>query len=261
MKSLVAAFWAEALKVRKSKVFGLSIVFFIFVAFMMGLLMFVQIHPEISAKLGMVGTKAAMLRFGEPDWQNYFALVSQSIAAIGLVGFGFVTSWIFGREYSDKTLKDILALPVSRSYIVFSKFLVIFLWCVFLGIVFYSSALIAGKAAGISNWSHDIAYRFTTTFTNVAFLSILLCTPVAFFASISRGYLLPFAFIIMTLLLANFSGIVGLGPYFPWAIPGIISIPSSEEMHLKTVSYIILLITSLSGYLGTLLWWRFADQK
>ena len=64
----------------------------------------------------MIGTKASLLRFGEPNWNNYLALLLQGISAIGLIGFGFITSWVFGREYSENTLKDILALPVSRSY-------------------------------------------------------------------------------------------------------------------------------------------------
>ena len=41
-------------------------------------------------------------------------------------------------------------------------------------------------------------------------LTMLLCTPVAFFASYGRGYLPPVGFAIVTL---------GLGPYFPWGIP------------------------------------------
>ena len=134
----------------------------------------------------MVGTKASMLRLGEPNWQNYFALLTQSIAAIGLVGYGFVTSWVFGHEYSDKTVKDILALPVSRSYIVLSKFIVIVLWSILLTVVFFAFALIFGKIAGISGWSGQIVSTYARTFTIVSSLSILLCTPVAFFASFSR---------------------------------------------------------------------------
>jgi len=124
MKPLMAAIWCEGLKTYKTRVFWLSVAFFIFIALMISLIMYVQIHPEISEKLGIIGTKASLLRFGEPIWQNYFTLLLQTVAAIGLVGYGFVTSWVFGREYSDKTAKDILALPVSRSDIVLSKFII-----------------------------------------------------------------------------------------------------------------------------------------
>src|SRR5699024_1298166 len=45
----------------------------------------------------------------------YINLHAQMIAVGGIFVFGFVTSWIFGREYADKTVTDLLALPYSRA--------------------------------------------------------------------------------------------------------------------------------------------------
>ena len=262
MKSLHAAFIVEILKIRKSKIFGFSILFFLFVSFMMGLLFFVQKHPEIASKLGMIGTKASILRLGKADWPTYLGLLTQGLAGIGLVGFGFVTTWVFGREYSDHTVKDILALPVSRSYIVLSKFTVIVLWCILLTIFYFIFGLIAGKLIDIPGWSGDLVSEYEHIFTITSLLTILLCTPVAFFASYSRGYMLPIGFVILTMIVANFTGLVGLGPYFPWAIPGLYCVPNGTDgMQLSVASYIILFITSIAGLAGTLAWWRFADQK
>jgi ABC-type transport system involved in multi-copper enzyme maturation permease subunit len=262
MRSIGVTFWAESLKVRKSKVFWLSIVFFMFVSFMMGLIMFVQIHPEISQKLGMIGTKASMLRFGEPDWENYLTLITQGIAAVGLIGYGFVTCWVFGSEYSDHTIKDILALPVSRASIVLSKLIIAILWSIILTCIFFASALLFGYLAGIPGWSGEVLSQSLYKFTMVSLLSMLLCTPVAFFASYSGGFLLPIGIIILTMIMANFTGLVGLGPYFPWAIPGLFSAPpGTEDVHIYAASYIILFLTSILGLAGTIAWWRFADQK
>ena len=261
MKSLCATLATEYMKIRGSRIFWIIILLFIFMPFMMSLLFFVQKYPEISGKLGMIGTKATMLRFGAPDWPNYFGLLTQGIAAIGLMGFGFVTSWVFGREYSDRTVKDILALPVSRTYIVVSKFIIITIWCLLLTIVFMVSGLVFGNLIGISGWSGEIVLRLACKFTVVSLLTLLLITPVGFFASYGRGYLLPMGFVILTLLMANFTGLVGLGPYFPWAIPGIYSAPAgSEGMILGAVSYIILAFTCILGLFGTIAWWRYADQ-
>lgn len=261
MNQLKQALWAEGLKIYRSKVFWFSILFFVFVTLMIGLLMFVQIHPEISAKLGLIGTKASMLRIGEPDWQNYLTLLSQAAAAIEFIGFGFVITWIIGREYSDKTIKDILALPLSRSIIVLSKFLAAALWCILLSIIFYVFAFITGKLTGISGWSDPVFLKFSGTYIVISVLTILLCTPVAFFACFGRGYLLPFSFIILIMMLANFAGFVGWGPFFPWAIPGILSLPPSDNIHLNSISYFIVAITSIIGYAVTLTWWYIADHK
>jgi len=225
----------------------------------MGLMMFVAKNPEMAAKLGMVGTKATL--FGRNDWSGFLGLLIQSMASIGYIGFGFVTSWIFGREFSDRTLKDILALPVSRSSIVISKFILIFFWCALLAFILYSVGLMIGMVIDISDWSTQVFSQFTKKFFMTSFLTFLLCTPVAFFASYGRGILAPIGFLILTLVLAQFIGLVGLGPYFPWAIPGVYTAPAGTEgMQLVFISYIILVFTSVFGFVGTIAWWSYADH-
>jgi len=262
MKSLNATLITELLKLRRSKILWITFVLFIFIPCMLCLMFYLQNHPEISKKLGIIGTKASALRLGKADWTTYLGFLTQVMAGIGLVGFGFATSWVFGREYSDRTVKDILALPVLRSYIVISKLIVIAIWCILLTLVFLVSAIALGRLINLSGWTGEILLEYTKIYWITSLLSILLCTPVAFFASFSRGYLFPMGFVFLTLIMANFIGLVGLGPYFPWAIPGIFSVPSGDEgMQLNAVSYLILTTTFVLGLAGTLAWWRFADQK
>jgi|WetSurSiteA1Bulk_404760.scaffolds.fasta_scaffold24980_2 ABC-type transport system involved in multi-copper enzyme maturation permease subunit len=262
MKTLQATLWVETLKIRKSRIFPATFFFFMFVSSMMGLIMFVQMYPGISARLGMIGDKASMLRFGEPNWQNYFRLLIEGMAGVGLVGIGFITSWVFGREFSDHTLKDIIALPVSRAYIVISKLILIVIWFALLSITYLLSGLLAGILIGLPGLSCEIIPKYVPTYLVTSLLSALLCTPVSFFASYSRGYIFPIGFVILTLILANFSGLVGLGPYFPWAIPGLYGTPAgSESMILNGASYVIIILTSLAGLFGTIAFWHYADQK
>jgi len=68
-------------------------------------------------------------------------------------------------------------------------------------------------------------------------------------------------FAILTLMIAQFTGLVGLGPYFPWGIPILFSSATGAESEpLGMVSYIILFFTSIFGLIGTFVWWRYADQ-
>jgi ABC-type transport system involved in multi-copper enzyme maturation permease subunit len=261
MKNIFSAIWAESLKIYRSKILWITILAFVFIPSMMGVLMFVVKNPEFSSKLGMIGTKAAMLRFGEVDWRAYFGLLNQIIAGVGLIGFAFVTSWVFGREYSDRTVKDLLALPTPRSSIVLSKFIVVVIWCVLLSLILFAFGLIVGGMIKLPGWSNEIAFYNVYIFIITSLLTILLCTPIAFFASYGRGYLPPIGFAILTLMIAQFTGLVGLGPYFPWGIPILFSSATGvESAQLGTVSYIILFLTSIFGLIGTLTWWRYADQ-
>ena len=184
------------------------------------------------------------------------------MAGVGLVGTGFVTSWIFGREFSDHTIKDILALPVSRVYIVLSKFIMVVLWSVVLSFIYFVFGIVFGLLVDLPGLSAGLISENGNIYCVTSLLLILLCTPVAFLASYSRGYIFPIGFVIITMILANFSGLVGWGPYFPWAVPGLYGIPSgSENMQLNGASYIILICTSLAGLFGTIVLWRYSDQK
>jgi len=261
MKNIFPAVWAEGLKCYRSKILWITILAFIFIPCMMGVLMFVVKNPEFAGKLGLIGTKSAMIRFGNADWQTYLGLLNQIIAGAGLLGFAFVTSWVFGREYSDRTLKDLLALPVSRSSLVIAKFVFVAMWCALLSVIFFTSGLIVGGSVQLSGWSGEIVFQNAYLFMVTALLTILLCSPVAFVAGYGRGYLAPVGFAILTLVLAQFTGLVGLAPYYPWGIPILFSTAAgAESIPLGMMSYGILFLTSILGFAGTLAWWRYADQ-
>jgi len=261
MKQIQAAFVAEYLKLKRSKIIAITIGLFIFIPLMMSLMMFLAKFPELASKFGLVGTKASMLRIGNADWRNYLTLITQVVAGVGVIFYGFITSWVFGREYAEHTLKDIIVMPVSRSNIVIAKFMIVVIWCILISMVFYSSVLAAGALINLSGFSSGLFLQNFTQFSITVLLTILLCSPVALLASYSRGYMLPIGFVILTMIMANFTGLVGLGPYFPWAIPGLSIASEANGIHLMPVSYVILFATSILGVLGTIAFWRFADQR
>ena len=82
-------------------------------------------------------------------------------------------------------------------------------------------------------------------FMSTALLTLILSTPIAFFASIGRGYLLPIGFIILIIILTQLIMVVlpGLAPYIPWAIPALFcgaAGPSGPQ--IGAVSYLILIL-------------------
>jgi ABC-2 type transport system permease protein len=262
MNGLYAALWSESLKVRKSKMFIITIIVFAFIALMMGLLLYAAHHPEIAGRTATLSAKTSVL--GNADWPSFLNLLIQVILALGTIGFGMVASWVFGREYADRVVKDLLALPVSRITIVISKFIIIAIWCMVLAITLIIVGFLIGLAVNIPGWSAENALNGFIRFINCSMLTVVLCTPVAFFACLSRGYLLPVAFAIGTLIVTNFVaiGLPNIMPYFPWAIPALYSGITGKEAlpHAGAVSYFILVLTGILGFLGTAVWWRYADQ-
>jgi ABC-2 type transport system permease protein len=261
MNGLKEALWAECLKVRRSKMLWATLLIFAFIAIMMGLLMLVSKHPELAGKSAVISTKASLI--GKPDWPSYFSLLMQMVLTVGFMGYGIVASWVFGREYSDRTVKDLLALPVSRYTIVLSKFIIVVIWSILLSLVLFMIGLLTGWAVNLDDWSGETARQALLVFSGTVLLTILSSAPVAFIASLGRGYLLPIGFVILTLIITQFVfiGIPGITPYFPWAIPALYSgVAGPDVPPPEGFSYLILILTSLSGFIGTAVWWRYADQ-
>jgi ABC-2 type transport system permease protein len=259
MKEVLAALWTESLKLCCSKMIWITIAFFAFVPLMMGFLLFIVKNPDIATKMGLMATKAQAI--GTADWPTLFKLLKQVISMGGILGFGLVTSWVFGREYSDRTMKDLLALPVSRSIIVLSKIAVIILWCILLSILVFLVGIAIGFVVDLSGWSLNFAISEFIQFGITALLSILLITPVAFFACLGRGYMLPMGFILFAVIITQFANVLGFASYFPWAIPALYSgALGAEYTNLSIYSYIVLFLTSIIGLFFTIFWWRNVDQ-
>jgi ABC-2 type transport system permease protein len=249
----------EILKVQKSKILFITVGFFILIPLMMALMMFVAKNPDIAAKLGLFGTKAKM--FNENDWTGFGTVIIQSMASVGFIGYGFVTAWVFGREHSDRTFKDMLSLPVSRSTIVYAKLTVVCLWCLLLTAVLYLAGIAFGLMLDLPGLTNEFAVHFSKMLFMTALLTLLLNPLIAFLSGYSNGIVAPLGFMIVTLIMANFAGLLGIGPYFPWSIPGLYSVASNVPgLQLNIASYIILGATFMAGLLATLNWWKFADH-
>jgi ABC-type transport system involved in multi-copper enzyme maturation permease subunit len=260
MHSIITATGVEFSKNRHSKITWMTFASFALAPIMGGVFALIVRNPEVMSKVGALRTKADTLNF-LPDWNSYFSLLSQAVGVGGVLVFGFVSSWIFGREYSEGTLKDLLSLPVSRKSIVDAKFLTYVIWCVALSLSNIIVALIVGTALNLDGWNEVDLRTTLETYMLTTLLTIMIGAPVSFFAMIGEGYMAPLGFVAFTLVFAQIIAATGFGSYFPWSIPGLYSGAAGEyRSQLNWISYSILTVVSLSGYLGSLFWFQFADQ-
>jgi len=260
MNGFVVALWAETLKMYRSKVplftfLGLSIA-----PLMGGLFMIILKDPQAARSMGLISAKA-QLTAGVADWATFFSILSQAVALGGAIVFAIITAWVFGREFSDRTAKELLALPTLREAIVAAKFVVIAGWTFLLSLWIFLFGLVVGKAVVIPGWSEALLRSAIIDLFGSAVLTIALLSFVAFFASVGRGYLLPFGWAVLTVILAQIAGITGWGDWFPWSVPALFSGAAGPRVELLGIhSYIIVILASLIGLVVTFYWWRSADQ-
>ena len=251
---------AEVLKARRSRLPWLSVAAFVVATAVGALFMFILADPDRARSLGLLGSKA-QLSGATADWPGYLSFLAQ-ITAVGGVGvFGVIVIWTFGREFSDHTAKDLLALPTPRTTIVAAKFAVTGVWCLLLALQTYLLGLAAGAALELPGWDGATALRGLARLLVVAFMTWLLVSVLALAASVWRGYLAAVGVMFLIVFLAQIVATMGYGHIFPWSVPGILSgLSGGDRPSVGVPGYALVAIVGAAGIMATTLWWRNADQ-
>ncbi len=260
MSSLRSALWAESLKALRSKVPLVAALGFCLMPVVGGFFMIILKDPVAARSMGLISAKA-QLTAGSADWPAYFGFLAQAVTAGGTVIFSILATWVFGREFADRTLKDLLALPTPRSALVSAKFVLVAALCALFTAVVFALGLLVGWLVDIPGWSQALAQASSVDIVGAALLTIAVLPYVALIASAGRGYLPAFGWTILTLMLAQVAAITGWGDWFPWAVPALFSgMAGPRGDFLGWHSYIVMALACLLGLALTYWWWRDADQ-
>jgi ABC-2 type transport system permease protein len=251
-------------KVRRSRTFWISALAFTLVTFIAGLFMYIIEDPERARSLGLLGAKAQIFG-GTADWPSFFNLMLALVSVGGLVVFGLIFIWIFGREFSDKTVYDLLSLPTSRLTIVTVKVITAAYWSIALVVLAFVLMLGTGAALGLPGWSSSVIFGGLRLLLVTGSLTVLLCIPFALIASVTRGYLPAVGGIFVMLVLMQVVDHLGYGPYFPWDVPALYSgaaeaLTGATPTHLGLISFVLVGLVGVIGWVAAGAWWCYADQ-
>jgi len=260
MNNLNGVLWFEFRKAFRSKVPFFCNLGFLVAPFMVALLMFIYKDPEFARKLGILSVKAEILG-KSADWPSFLGMIIAIVAMMGIFVFSLLESWIFGREFTDGTLKDMLAVPVSRGTVVAGKFIVTITICLTITLEIIVVSTILGYILNLPLGSSEMITQGMLRAFLAAILVLLVNTPFAFLASVGKGYLLPLGLTMLTVIIANLVSALGWGDLFPWYIPGILSGMTAENMQISIYSYVVVLVTATLGIGATYLLWKKADHQ
>jgi ABC-2 type transport system permease protein len=260
MNAFFSALWAEALKARRSTISLLTVVGISLFPVIGGLFMFILKDPERARTMGLISVKA-QITAAVADWPTHFGILVLGMAVAGSILFAIITAWVFGREFSDHTAKELLALPTPRETIVAAKFVLAALWILGLTLLVFAVGIGVGALVDIPGWSFDLARTSFRSLMLAALLTFMLMPCVAFFASVGRGYLPPVGWAFFTLALAQIASALGWADWFPWAVPGLLSsLNGLPAEPIAVHSYMVVLLAFVAGVVATFAWWRSADQ-
>ncbi|MFI6387102.1 ABC transporter permease [Nonomuraea sp. NPDC050540] len=254
------ALWSELLKARRSLLPALTALAFTLITLVCGLFMFILAEPARARALGLLGDKA-QLSGAAADWPGYLGLLAQAVAVGGLLVYSMIAIWVFGREFSDHTAKDLLALPTSRTTVVTAKFILTAAWAMALATAAAAAGLLLGALLALPAWSAQTATAGVVRILAAAALSAALTTPLALAASIGRGYLAAVGVLFVLAFAAQIIAALGFGAWFPYSVPGLYAgIAGPGHDPPGPISVLLVLTTGAAGVAATLAWWRNADH-
>ncbi|HET6301981.1 ABC transporter permease [Microbacterium sp.] len=154
------------------------------------------------------------------DWAGLVSAAAQIAGAGGFVASGVVASWIFAREFADRTISRLFALPVSRGRIAIAKTAVFALWNLAAAVLTLALLLIAGTALGLGAPSPD-EWAALVRIPVLVVLTALAVLPVAWVASITGSLLAAIGSAVGLLVVTQVGVLSGSGGWMPFAAPAL----------------------------------------
>ncbi len=242
----------EFLKLRRSPV---ALVAGLLIVFLVPVMCFGLVSVVEGSGAGLLAEKVRALVIGS-GWSAFGGLLDQLAASALFVGVSVVVVWCFGREFSDRTVGSLFALPVSRAGVAAAKLIVVIGWSIFVSAMMVVFAAGLGAVGGIGPLNSTARDELASVLV-VAILTSLLASTLALPASIGRGYLPAIGVMVMILMTAQFAVLFEAGAWYPYAAPGLWAVAGDQGDSAVTAAQLTT-APVLAGVVGalTVRWWQ-----
>lgn len=212
----------------------------------LALLMWIAADPERAAGFGLLGDKASLTGL-ELTWTAYSTWLVALVGIGGMLVLPFVVAYLFGREYTDATIKNMLTLPVHRPWFVMAKLVVALTWWMVLVGVVAGEGVVIAALLGLPGIGAATVAQALGRVLVAAGISFLLVPIVVWVTLISQGMVAPVAFALAMLAVGNLLGHTGWAVWFPWSIvPSLIGLVGAPA-DLPPGSYGVVTLTFVLG--------------
>ena len=185
---------------------------------------------------------------------------------INMMIYVAITAYLFSREYTENSLKNILPIPVSRKDFIAGKFIVLFLWIFMLTLVtwagIFSLSGLYHAAIGMEGFHLAVATEWLIKY--VAGNTLLFCTisPFAFIAEKSKGLVVPM--IVSAIVVMGSAALSNqeLGALYPWTATYFFMQGRIQSTgYPMLLSVCIIVFVSVIGFLATIQYFKKEDLK
>jgi bacitracin transport system permease protein len=187
---------------------------------------------------------------------NFYVLM-----LIGVMLYGVITAYLFNREYVENTLKNILTIPVSKTSLIVSKVILLFIWIMLLTIAAWALTLVFGLIGSFEDLTIIILIKALKEYLIGGTLLFLLAMPTIFVTLLFKDYVPTIIFTIaitMVNVLISNSKYSGL---YPWSATLAIATKTFRPEYAPIYSYISIFAVSIIGFIATIVCFNKEDIR
>lgn len=242
---MVNLLYTEFLKLKRSQMFIISIIgaaiapFVCFVAF---LDMKIE-RPDVPILMNEVFSQTNMF----------------IVLLIGVPLYGVITAYLYNREYSENTLKNLLTIPVSRISLFISKFSLLFVWITVMTSIAWVLTVVFGIIGQFEDISTILLINTFKVYIVGGILLFLLSTPTILVTHLFKNYVTT---IVFTLLITMINVLIVKSKYialYPWTAVHVIATNSFIPDYPPGYSYISVFAAFIIGFIASIIYFMKED--
>ncbi|SDX41516.1 bacitracin transport system permease protein [Marininema mesophilum] len=239
---MVNLVYTELLKLKRSKMFLLSIIGAAVAPLMVAIAMFIQ-EPTVLAKFDVLFLNTS----------KYAVLI------IGAPLYGVITAYLYSREYTEDTLKNLLTIPVSRISLLMSKWILLFFWIMLLTLVVWGLALLMGILLQFEGLSFLMVTQSFGKFAIAGVFLFILSTPIVLITLMLKNFVPT---IVVTIVITLLNVMLATSEHrglFPWVAALDIANGTLEPTYPSEVSYLLIAATAFLGFIASIVYFKKVD--
>lgn len=233
---------AEILKLRRSKMFLLSLIGAAVAPIMVVLAFYLNMEEE-----------AVVFDTVIYNTSLYTVLL------VGVPLYSVVAAYLFNREYAEDTLKNLLTIPVSRTGLILSKMLLLLMWILLLTLISWGLTIVLGLLCQFEGFSSSLMLESVIEFIVAGLFLFALSTPMILITILMKNIVAAMVAAIcinlVNVLIFN-SEHRGL---MPWTAAFDLAHGMLLPVYPAAVSYFMIAIVSFAGFIASIVYFRRAD--
>lgn len=194
-----------------------------------------------------------------PFKELFYNVNLYTVLIIGVPLYGVVTTYLFNREYTENTLKNILTIPVSRVSFIMSKTLLLFMWIMMLTVTAWGITLVLGLLTQFNGINISVLTESLKQFIIGGLLLFILSSPIILLTLVMKNYVPTIIFTVVITLINVMGGNSEHRALFPWAAAGDIANDTLLPTYPPEYSYIGIIATALIGFTAMIVYFKKVD--